>query len=197
MVLGVVIALGGPAAQAADGDPVLLGRFNNATVRTEVTSNTGTALYGETLEARRGYAGVVGFNLGGGDGVFGGTTSAQSSGVYGRNTRGGVGVTGDAKAGAGVAVLALARQARGVALRTTGKLQFQHRSGVIKVAPRHKSEDVRLAGVTRKSMVTATVQQRGGYFVVAAVPGPGSFKIVLNKVLPAHVRVRVAYLVLN
>jgi hypothetical protein len=51
--------------------------------------------------------------------------------------------------------------------------------------------------VTASSMVTATVQQTGGYFVQAAVPAAGSFTIYINKAPVSPATVKVAYLVLN
>ncbi len=68
----------------------------------------------------------------------------------------------------------------GVALRTTGKLEFQNGSGVTTVASGVKSKNVSLAGVTTNSMVIATVHRTGGFFVQAAVPAAGSFTIYLN-----------------
>lgn len=54
-----------------------------------------------------------------------------------------------------------------------------------------------LAGVTATSMVMATVQQTGGFYVKAAVPAAGSFKIYINKAPLTPETVKVAYLVLN
>ncbi|MDQ3165820.1 MAG: hypothetical protein M3Q17_06650, partial [Actinomycetota bacterium] len=85
----------------------------------------------------------------------------------------------------------------GVALRTTGKLEFQNRSGIVRVASGQKSITVTLAGVTATSMVMATVQQTGGFYVKAAVPAAGSFKIFINKAPVSPETVKVAYLVLN
>ena len=84
-----------------------------------------------------------------------------------------------------------------MALRTTGRLQFQNRSGIATVASGKTSVKVTLAGVTATSMVMATVQRAGGFFVQAAVPAAGTFTIFINKAAVSPATVRVAYLVLN
>jgi len=205
IVVGLVVALTGPAAGAADGDPVILGGTNSASNTTYVSSSSGAALEGYSDNPSP-YAAVVGYNVGGGDGVegtsansngvYGNTASSFASGVYGVNDLGGFGVAGRATSG-GVAVLADAADGTGVALRTTGKLEFQNRSGIVSVASGQKSITVTLAGVTATSMVMATVQQTGGFYVKAAVPAAGSFKIYINKAPVSPETVKVAYLVLN
>ncbi len=95
------------------------------------------------------------------------------------------------------AVGVLAESTNGVALRTTGKLEFKNRSGVTTVASGTKSKTVSHAGVTTNSMVIATVQRTGGFFVQAAVPAAGSFTIYLNKAPVSPATVKVAYMVLN
>ena len=65
------------------------------------------------------------------------------------------------------------------------------------MASGHKTVKVTLAGVTATSMVTATVQQTGGFFVRAAVPATGSFTLYINKAPASPATVIVAYLVLN
>jgi hypothetical protein len=116
--------------------------------------------------------------------------------VYGENINGGFGVAARTYNG-GVALLADTADGTGTALRTTGKLQFQNRSGIATVGSGSKSVTVTLAGVTVSSMVTATVQQTEGYFVQAAVPAAGKFTIYLNKAPVSPATVKVAYLVLN
>ncbi len=130
------------------------------------------------------------------NGVYGHTASPTASGVYGENNQGGYGVAGRTTNG-GVAVLADDADGTGVALRTTGKLEFQNRSGIVRVASGQKSITVTLAGVTATSMVMATVQQTGGFYVKAAVPAAGSFKIFINKAPVSPATVKVAYIVLN
>jgi hypothetical protein len=206
IVLGILVALTGPAAEAANGDPVLLGNINIASSTTAVHTSSGYGLDGLTSDPSRGYASVLGQNTGGGNGVegssrnfngvYGYTQSSTASGVYGENNFGGFGVAGRTF-NSGVAVLADDADGTGVALRTTGKLQFQNRSGIVRVASGQKSITVTLAGVTASSMVTATVQRTGGFFVQAAVPAAGSFKIYINKAPVSPTTVKVAYLVLN
>ncbi len=206
IIVGIVVALTGTAADAANGDPVILGSFNSASNRTEVAATTGDGFEGYTSDPNSSYAGVSGQNGGGGNGVagvssngngaYGFTFSPIASGVYGENNYGGYGVAGRATNG-GVAVLADNADGTGVALRTTGKLQFQNRSGIVKIASGQKFVTVTLTGVTATSMVTATVQQTGGFFVQAAVPAAGSFKIYINKAPVSPATVKVAYLVPN
>ena len=203
--LGVVVAFTGTAAEADNGNPVILGTRNDATDSTTIYAANGDGLYAETNDVS-GYAGVGGTNLGGGDGVLGYSRygngmrgvsySPTASGVYGENNEGGYGVAGRSTKG-GVAVLADTADGTGTALRTTGKLEFQKRSGTVRVASGHTSITVTLAGVTTTSMVTATVQQTGGFFVQAAVPHAGSFTIYINKAPVSPATVKVAYLVLN
>ncbi len=206
VVVGLVVALTGPAAEADNGDPVILGATNFASSSTSVSTSSGYGLYGFTTGTSQTFAGVLGYNSGGGNGVegssanfngvYGNTTSPTSSGVYGVNDAGGFGVTGRTTGG-GVAVLADDADGTSVALRTTGKLEFQNRSGIVRVASGQKSITVTLAGVTATSMVMATVQQTGGFYVKAAVPAAGSFKIFINKAPVSPATVKVAYLVLN
>ena len=138
-------------------------------------------------------SGVEGFSANG-NGIRGNSNTSTASGVYGENLSGGYGVAGRSN-NAGVAVLA--DNTGGVALRTTGKLEFQNRSGVTTVASGSKSKVVSLSGVTANSMVIATVQRTGGFFVQAAVPAAGSFSIYLNKAPVSPATVKVAYMVLN
>ena len=195
-----------PAA-ADDGDPVILGAFNTASSITQVDNlGPGNGLHATTGDPNQLAAAVYGDNYGGGNGVegrsfrangvYGRTSSSTSSGVYGLNNYGGFGVAGRATSG-GVAVFADDADGSGVALRTTGKLEFQNRSGIVTVASGKKSITVTLAEVTTTSMVMATVQQTGGFYVKAAVPAAGSFKIVINKAPVTPETVTVAYLVVN
>jgi len=205
IVLGILVALTGTAAKAADGDPMLVGRVFFSSNTTGVETNIRYGLAGGSSDPGQSFAGVIGYNNGGGNGVegdstssngvYGHTTAPFASGVYGENNFGGFGVAGRATSN-GVAVWADA-DGTSVALRTTGKLQFQNRSGIVRVASGQTSITVPLAGVTASSMVTATVQQTGGFYVKAAVPAAGSFKIFINKAPVSPATVKVAYLVLN
>ena len=208
-VLGVVLALSGPAANANDGDPVILGSFNLASSTTGVETTGGNGLWGITLSVDSADAGVAGTSLGpvdggsgvsgyseSGNGVFGESSSSTASAVYGQNAVGGYGVAGRAT-NSGVAVLADNADGTGTALRTTGRLEFLNRSGIATIASGHKSVKVSLAGVTASSMVMATVQQTGGFYVRAAVAAAGSFTIYISKAPTAPATVKVAYLVLN
>lgn len=215
LVLGFVFLFATPAAQATNGDPVILGAglptSNQASATTEINTTSGTGLVAMTTDPGSGNAGVYGYNSGGGNGngvqgivseygngngVYGLTPSSTASGVYGENNNGGYGVAGRTTKG-GVAMLADTADGTGTALQTTGKLQFQNRSGIAVFPSGAKSKTVTQPGVTASSMVLATVQQTGGYFVTAAVPAASSFTVYINKAPPSPAKVKVAYLVLN
>ena len=203
VLLGILAMIAIPVANADNGDPVRAGMKTTATASTIVDTTQGTGMAGTTSSLATESVGVLGNNTGAGpgvwglsansNGVFGRTTSSTASGVYGENNFGGYGVAGRSGDGVGV----LAESTNGVALRTTGKLEFQNRSGVTTVASGTKSKTVSHAGVTTNSMVIATVQRTGGFFVQAAVPAAGSFTIYLNKAPVSPATVKVAYMVLN
>jgi hypothetical protein len=103
--------------------------------------------------------------------------------VYGTNLGSGNGVAGRADTGTGV----LAASNSGIALKTDGKTQFS-RSGIALVqgtaATPTNAVQISYPGLTNKSMVFATLQNRAaGVFVAAAVPNAsgGYFTIYLNK----------------
>jgi hypothetical protein len=206
VVLGVVVAFVGPAAQANDGDPVLAGHLTDASSGTAVVTTAGNGFFASTSDPNPGRAGISGSAGAGtgvagasssGNGVSGVTDSDTASGVYGSNgaAGGGFGVTGQTLHG-GIAVFANTPDGTGIALDTTGTIRFQNRSGTVRVASGHTSLKVGLAGVTAQSMVLATVQRAGGFFA-SAIPAAGSFTIYLNKAPVSPGAVRVAYLVLN
>jgi hypothetical protein len=102
------------------------------------------------------HAGVYGPNQGTGggvrsssvdsDGMFGQTLASAGSGVYGANLYGGgYGVTGRAANG-GVGMWADDSDGTGVALRTTGKIQFQKHSNTTVIAPGQKSRTITIPG---------------------------------------------------
>ena len=202
---GTFVLMGG-VAQAGTGDPMLLGRTNIADNITQVTTSSGDGFVSQTNDPGASRTGLFGLNSGGGDGVYGSSYerngvdgvsgSSVASGVYGENDAGGFGLAGRERNN-GVAVFADAGDGTGTALRTTGKLQFQNRSGIVTVPSGKKLITVPRSGVTTASMVNATVQQTGGFFVQAAVPANGSLTIYLNKAPTAPGTVKVAYLVLN
>ncbi len=146
------------------------------------------------------------FGKGSVNGVSGETSSGTGSGVFGQNdatgygvtgralgTTGGTGVYGDAPNSAqGVGVEA--DSASGIGLQVKGKAVFS-RSGIAVVSSGQTSVTVTMSGVTTSSMILATVQQSGGFYVKYAVPASGSFKIVISKA--ATSTVKVAFFVLN
>lgn len=198
-------------ARAATGDPVVAGWFVSATDKTSIsndgsssqTDGTGLEVYGAGFGGNGLFAQSFGSNAaveadanGAANGITGTSGASIASGVYGENTGGGFGMAGRVTNG-GVAVLADSAGGTGVALRTTGTLQFQNRSGIATIASGRKSVTVTLAAVTATSMVTATVQQTGGYFVQAAVPAAESFTVYINKAPTTPATVKISYLVLN
>lgn len=142
------------------------------------TTKTGTGVYGSN-------SGSTGIGV---KGETGGTGSA----VYGNATANGVGVFGDTTNGIGVE----AKSTNGPALLVQGKAQFS-RSGIAYVPAPGNRYKVNLAGTNAQTMVLATVQQGGGYFVKSVVPTSGSFTIFINKDVQSNHVVKVAYFVLN
>jgi hypothetical protein len=147
---------------------------------------TGTGVFGEGL------TGVRGNSLGAADGVDGTANNSCCSAVYGQNSGTGNGVAGRADSGTGV----LAASTGGIALKVTGKATFST-SGVAVVPTGSTHVKVTMAGATTSSMILATVQQAGGFYVKYALPASGSFTIFLNKAPTSPTTVKVAYFVLN
>ncbi len=197
-VLGGVVGLVGsrfaapPAARAADGEPALLGVGNTAASRTGFTATADDGVVAQSD------------NIGG--------TGVVAIGDYGLYGTGGVGVMGDvASGGTGVyafvgdaaapaptvntALVASAPSTAHTALRVNGKTSFS-RSGRMTVAAGYSSVGRTLAGVTTSSLIIGTIQtNRAGYYVQAAVPASGSFRIYLNKTATAATNV--AYFIIN
>jgi len=163
-----------------------------------VTTGSATGVYAEAgdqaVVGQGGAVGVRGSGAGsGGIGVSGTALGTGSIGVSGESdTAGGYGVTGRAADGTGV----LADSANGTALQVSGKAVFS-RSGTATVLSGAKSIMVTMSGVTGASMILATVQQAGAFYVKNAVPAAGSFTIYLNKAPASPATVKVAYFVLN
>ncbi|MDP9331244.1 MAG: hypothetical protein M3P11_11475 [Actinomycetota bacterium] len=223
-VIAAVVVFGGTSAIATQGSAVIAGVQNTATDTTEVQNTIGTycdtlsdASTSDGLWACGANIGVVatsggtgvrgsgasyglyGTGLYGAVGVgtaygfYGSTSSTGGSGVYGLNsgTSGtAYGVRGSAPTGTGV----LADSSSGTALRVSGKAIFS-RSGIVSVPAGAKSVQVTMSGVTTTSMILATVQQSGAFYVKSAVPTSGSFTININKAPSSPVAV--AYFVLN
>jgi hypothetical protein len=198
------LAVQGPPAGATDGEPILAARDNTQTLWTELydpalfpfgcahlSLHDGLVVCGENALIGRGTN----------NGVTGTSHSSLASGVYGENNAfsGGYGAAGRASHPGGVAVLADQPDPSGVALRTTGRLEFQNRSGTATVAVGQANTVVNIAGVTSSSMVLATIQQnKSGYWIRAAVPGSGKITIHLNKATTeTSGSVKIAYLVMN
>jgi hypothetical protein len=200
-------SLGTTRAQAANGDPLILGQSNSASAPTELTTSTGQGLIVHSgdnngVQASTDHAsgaGVLGTSNSetGGYGVAG--FSRKAYGVLGQSIDGfGVfgtsdnsfGVAGAATGATGVAVSATANPGA-TALRVQGPAEF-NRSGIETVPA--QSSSVTKTGITlsSKSLVFATLQEnRRRVFVQAAVPNPsaGSFTVHLNKKVRAATKV--------
>ena len=74
---------------------------------------------------------------------------------------------------------------------------FRSQSGLATVPSGVNHVTVAMPGVTASSMILATVQQAGGFYVKYAVPASGSFTIYINKAPAAPKTVAVAFIVLN
>jgi hypothetical protein len=179
--IGVLGSTSGNGQPAVDGEDTSSGGgtgvSGNSTNGTGVfgTSTNGTGMQGST--SGTGQSGVFGVDTssGGGAGVFG--TSTNGTGVQGStsgtgqsgvvgldaSSGGGTGVRGTSTHGTGVQ----AASSAGTALAVTGKVTFS-RSGTATVAAGKTSVTVTLAGVTKSSMILATIQQTAGRIAVSS-----------------------------
>lgn len=185
----------GTGVRAAGGDIGVHGEGHNTGVKGHGLEVNGVYGYTDADSA----SGVYGENLTGtgGYGVAGRSSSPalgakQGAGVLGENTTNGVGVWGHAVNGTGV----YADSPNGFALQVNGKVSFS-RSGIVNIPSGSRKIKVTLAGVSTASMVLATVQQTGGFFVQCVVPVSGAFTISINKAPVSPTTVKVAYLVLR
>jgi hypothetical protein len=169
---------------------------------------TGSSLTGSGVKGTGPTSGVLGdsastgvYGRGGENGVqaeggtFGVFATASDYGIYARGGQHGVFGQSTQAGGAGIDA---ASSGGGLALRVTGKAQF-NRSGVVTVAAGTSSKTVTLTGVTAGSMILATAQQAAAVSVKAAVPAApsnGSFRIILTGNAPDG-GLKVAYFVLN
>jgi hypothetical protein len=145
-----------PAAQAANGDPLLLGQANNATAKTSLSVNDPVA-GAEALEViqtvisrsaivakARPEGGVAIVAEGGSGGMSGASLSTAAPGVYGEDrtlSSLGRGVSGYAENGWGVT----ATSPNGQALRVSGRATFD-RSGRVTISFPNKTATVSVPG---------------------------------------------------
>ncbi len=187
----------GPAVRATvdnpeSGGPAFEGSVTGVgpAMRAE-TSGTGSALLGEITNTKSASPAVSGITAGKGHGVAGATAGATAAGVAGTGSHGATGVSGESDFGVGVRAVSKA----GAALEVNGKVTFS-RSGVATVPSHAKSVKVELDGVSKDSMVLATIQQLSGAVGVAnVVPESSSFVINLSDAVPQALRV--AWMVLD
>jgi hypothetical protein len=176
-----VLAVAAPAG--TDGDVVL--GANNTTFSTSGLTTTGPN--GSGLYASGDYSGVSGW--GKTYGVEGNTTSTTGTGVYGFADTG-TGVVGNTNSGTGVLA-----ESGGTALQVNGKAVFSG-SGVALVPSGSNHVTVTVLA-TAASMVLATVQGGGSFYVKNAVAGSDSITIYINKAPISPAMVKVAYFVLD
>ena len=186
VILTTALIVGGGVAGAANGDPILLGFGNNATLPTSINSSGGPALVVGTSASGapgilgQGPIGVRGESAGS-VGVHGTTTNDAGSGVMGVNLAGsfsgGSGVVGIAHDNIGVSAISN----NGTALAVDGVAVFT-RSGRVTVPAGSKRVTVSVELGTG-SMVLATVQEKGRPGVAAAVPNAAAdtFTIFLTR----------------
>jgi hypothetical protein len=194
-----------PMAQAANGDPLLLGQSNDATGVTSLTMTqndpmvfapvaldvistrlSATAIHGQAV-----HTGGIGVRGEGNHGVVGTSYDTTGAGVVGEDATGssfGRGVIGGSTNGWGVSAIS----ANGQALRVTGRATFD-RSGQVTIAYPNKSATVLVPGdlstsssfPDRPSLALAMLQTNlYGVYVTAAVlgqTGGGNLTIYLNK----------------
>jgi hypothetical protein len=192
-----------PIAQAADGDPLLLGQTNTASTRTVLTGslpgtadetleviNTGTS--GSAIHALAVHTGGIGIRAEGNHGVVGTSYDTTGAGVVGEDATGssfGRGVIGGSTNGWGVSAIST----NGQALRVTGRATFD-RSGKVTITYPSKSASVVVPGLLstsssfpeRPSLALAMLQTNlPGVFVTATTLGQTAsgrnLTIYLNK----------------
>jgi hypothetical protein len=208
---GAFIAGTGAAADANQGEAMITGQQNNESFPT-VIINDGTSDFANGIEVYaplkpgaagvygsgpfgvlgagstvgvqgQGITGVFGKATGAGDGVSGRANNACCSAVFGLNDGTGNGVAGQADTGTGV----LAASTNGTALKVAGRAQFSL-SGTATITgstttPK-SSIVVNNVALTTKSLVLVTPQKNvAGVWVQAAVPSVANSRITifLNK----------------
>jgi hypothetical protein len=144
--IGVLGSTSGNGQPAVDGE--------------DTSSGGGTGVSGNSTNG----TGVFGTSTNG-TGMQGSTSGTGQSGVVGldASSGGGTGVRGTSTHGTGVQ----AASSAGTALAVTGKVTFS-RSGTATVAAGKTSVTVTLAGVTKSSMILATIQQTAGRIAVSS-----------------------------
>ena len=121
-------------------------------------------------------------------GVYGfSDMTANATGVWGDSWQGngvvGTGEFGVVGTGNTVGVFANDYGAPGAyALYTSGRIRFGGRSGHSYITSGHYYKDVPIAGMTSSADVIVTLRTyKAGYFVAAAIPYTGKFRLFLNK----------------
>jgi hypothetical protein len=181
--IGVTVAtavLPRESAEAANGNPLVLGSSTNTATATTRLSGTGATVEALTVEA---VGTAVHGNSSTGYGVIGSTTRA--GGVLGSATTGvgvnghsdnGTGVDGYSPSGTGIR----ARSGTGLALSVDGRVHF-NRSGRVWIRAGHASLVVTVPGTASSHRVLAVLaNNRPGRYVRAVVPATGTFTVYLN-----------------
>ncbi|HZC51294.1 MAG TPA: hypothetical protein VE441_02175 [Mycobacterium sp.] len=213
-----LIAVDKGRADAGTGDPLVLGRANDADDTTELSATPSTnpdpllritgpagstplsvsvassdTVSGSAISAGGGKdATGVSASSETGVGVSGGSVSG--TGVAGGSSAGGIGVRGMSISGTGVVgsstsgVGMRASTTNGTALSVNGKVHFS-RSGAASVAQGTRTKTVNIAGMTASSLVLVTLQKTvNGVYLEGAIPGSGKFTVRLSKTAPTAIR---------
>ncbi len=178
----------GVAGNSVNGDGVIGTTAGNAQAGVYGNDGSPDGAYGVRGDSRVG-VGVYGYGSSGAYGVQGDSTI--SVGVYG-SSESGTGVVATSPDG-------YAFQAVGVS-QFVGPVQFKQ-SGIAKVDATKSSVTVRKVGLTKSSLVLATLQgaQVAGVWVQSVTQdvSAGSFKIILSAAVPSGESVKIGWFVVN
>jgi hypothetical protein len=189
---------------AGSGDGVLGtgGPTSGTGVRGDGAGPNGTGVHGEGQGSG---AGVLGRGRSGGPGVHGVATS-DGAGVLGSALGGGSGVMGTAAFQQGIGVSA-ENSHGGTALQVTGRADFAGatnfaRSGISNVPAGATDVTVSAPGALTAASIVMALLQNGGLGAVqvkVAIPNvsAGTFRIVLNQVVPAGKTAHVGWFIVN
>lgn len=201
-VAGVLGAVGiSTGVEAKDGQWLRIGQKNAATKTTSLQGKRSPGLLARVSGAGSAIRGITASQKGIGVQGWADAKKGKTIGVDGK-TESPNGVAGQFVAGrGGTALLAKSRDRKGVALRTEGRLEFKQRSGEATTSGGAEFVIPVGGGLTRKSLVLATLQDHfPGVHVEAAsvldtTPNNETILVRLNQAVPEPARV--AWLILG
>jgi hypothetical protein len=201
-IAGVLGAVGvSNSVEGKDGQWVRLGQRNSATKTTQITGRKSPGLLARISGAGAAMRGITSSEKGTGVQGWADAKKGKTTGVDGKTESPG-GVAGRfVAARGGTAILARSPDRDGTALRTEGKLEFERRSGVATTSGGAEFVIPVAGGLTKKSLVLATLQDHfPGVHVEAAsvldTTADGETILVrLNQAVPEPARV--AWLILD